>query len=55
MADPGFPRRGRQAQTGANLLFGKIFDENCMKIKHIGLRRGAIDAHSLDPSLLMLW
>ena len=39
LADPGFPRRGRQPQGGgANLLFGQIFAENCMKTKEIGSR-----------------
>ena len=30
VADPGFPRRGQ------NLLFDKVFVENCMKMKEIG-------------------
>ena len=34
LADPGFPRRGK------NLLFGKVFAENWMKIKEIGPRGG---------------
>ena len=34
VADPGFPRWACQLQTwGANLLFGKIFAENCIKWK----------------------
>ena len=34
---------GRQPQSfGQNLLFGKIFAENCMKMKDIGLRGGAV-------------
>ena len=42
MADQGFPRRG-WGGAGANpcvwpknLLFGKIFVKNCMKVKEIG-------------------
>ena len=32
--DPGFPRRGRQPLTvGPKKLLGKIFAENCMKMK----------------------
>ena len=31
---------------GENLLFGKIFAENCMKMKEIGPRGGA---HPLTP------
>ena len=33
VADPGCPRGG-----GTNVLFGKSFGENCMKIKEIGPR-----------------
>ena len=39
VADPGFPRRGRQSQGGgggANLLFDQIVPENCMEKKEIG-------------------
>ena len=39
VADPEFSRRGRGANPwdwGDNLLFGKIFAENCMKMKEIG-------------------
>ena len=39
VADPGFPRRGRVPTPGfwgKVLLFGKIFAENCMKMKEIG-------------------
>ena len=35
VADPGFPNLWVQ---GENLLFSKIFAENCMKMKEIGLR-----------------
>ena len=40
MADPGVPRRGA-ANIWVwlnNLLFGKIFAENCMKMKEIWLK-----------------
>ena len=43
MADAGFPRRGggrRQPQRGeghANLFFGNMFAENCMKVKERGV------------------
>ena len=38
MADSGFPKRGdvNPWVWGKNLLFGKIFAENCMKMKEIG-------------------
>ena len=38
MADPGFPRGGgaNPKGGGANLLFGKNFPENCMKIEEFG-------------------
>ena len=39
VAGPGFPRLGGRANPkmgGANLLFGQIFLENCMKMKVIG-------------------
>ena len=40
VADPGFPRRGgaNPRVPGKNLLFGKIFAENGMKMKEIGQR-----------------
>ena len=41
VADPGFPR----LNLSKNLLFGKIFTENCIKIKEIGPRGGV----SLTP------
>ena len=43
VADPGFLRWGPTPRGGsANLLFGKIFLENCMKMKEIGPREGGI-------------
>ena len=37
MADQGFPRGGTNSWIlSVNLLFGKIFTENCMKMKEIG-------------------
>ena len=34
VADPGFPRGGRQLQSGgANLLLGEMLAVNCMKVK----------------------
>ena len=41
MADPGFPRRGRQPKRGEcqHINLPK-FPENCMKIKKSGPRRG---------------
>ena len=39
VADPVFPRGGSQLPKGcANLLFGRFFAENCMKMKEIRLR-----------------
>ena len=32
---PGFPKGGANPRMGANLLFGKGFAENCMKMKEI--------------------
>ena len=34
-----------------NLLFGKIFTENCMKMKEIEPRRGARPWHPLDAAM----
>ena len=37
-----FPEEGANAKgRGANLLFCKLFPENCMKTKEIGQRGGA--------------
>ena len=38
VADPGFPRGGgaNPQGGGTNLLFGKKFPENCMKMKEFG-------------------
>ena len=38
VTDPGFPIRGCQPPSlgQQNLFFGKIFAENCMKMKEIG-------------------
>ena len=38
VADPGFPRRDTNARESVNLLFGKLFAENCMKMKEIWLK-----------------
>ena len=52
VADPGFPRRGRNHKGGsANLLFGQIFPKNCMKTKEIGLRETSLMPPSLDPPM----
>ena len=41
VVDPGFPRGGRQPLSlSENLLFGKVFARNCMKMKEIGPRGG---------------
>ena len=59
MADSGFPRWwGGGAPTpdfwSKNLLFGKIFVENCMKMEEIGTRGGGGGPTSipLDPPML---
>ena len=51
--DPGFSKRGdaNPYVWGDNLLFDKIFAENCMKMKEIGPREGASLASSLDPPM----
>ena len=37
VGDPGFPTGGASPIVrGANLLFGKIYAENCVKMKEIG-------------------
>ena len=43
VADPGFPRRGAPTPQalGKNLLFGKFFCENYMKIKENGSKQRA--------------
>ena len=54
MADPRFPRRGGRGATpvlGRNLLFGKIFAENCMKMKKIEPREASLPP-PLDPSMV---
>ena len=50
VADPGFPR-GAPTLVGANLLFGIIFAENCMKMKKIGPRGDVRPSCCLDPSM----
>ena len=42
-----FPDRGAYLQWGANLLFGHIFPENCMKMKEFGPRGGVHPRRSL--------
>ena len=50
-----FPVGGGSANAqvgGANLLFGQIFPENCMKMKEIGPRGGRVSlAPPLDPPM----
>ena len=41
VADPG---GARTPDGGVNLIFDIIFDENCMKIKEIGLKVGSARA-----------
>ena len=52
VADPGFVGAvgGGWVGDGINLLFGIMFDENCMDMKKIGLR-GVHSSHPLDPPL----
>ena len=40
-----------------NILFGKIFSENGMKIKIIGLRSGArvLSTHPFDSSMIKIY
>ena len=43
VADPGFTRRVKgepSPKRGANLLFGKTFAKNCMKLTEIGVMEG---------------
>ena len=42
---------GRYASYWNAFLFGKFFSKNCMEMKKIGLRGGAL-SHLLDPPLL---
>ena len=53
VVDPGFPRRGGATPWvwGKNLLFDKIFAENCMEMAEIGPRGGAFLAPPLDPPM----
>ena len=54
MVGPGFPRRGRQAlRMRQKLLFGKIFYENCMKMKEIGQKVG--ERLTPDPPMIFLY
>ena len=54
VADPGFPREGRNPrQVGANLLFGKILAQNCMKMKEIE-KGGGVPAHLRSTTLHFL-
>ena len=54
VVDPGFPRGGRQPLSlSENLLFGKVFTKNCMKMKEIGPRGGIYAVQQkLDLNLL---
>ena len=38
VADPGFPRVNANPRGGANLLFGRIYAQNCVKMEKNGLR-----------------
>ena len=51
MEDPGFPRIDPNPREGGctNLLSGKIFTENCMKLKN--LERACATSTPLDPPL----
>ena len=52
VADSGFPGRGHQPLRLKNLLFDKIFAENCMKMKEIGPSEGVcIRSTPLDPPM----
>ena len=44
MAVPGFPRGANPQSGSANLLFGQISPENCLKMKEIGPGRRGPDA-----------
>ena len=46
-----FPEAPTPAGLGANLLFGIIFAENCMKILKIGLRGACASLAPLGPPL----
>ena len=56
VADLGFLRWGRNPRVwGKNLLLGKIFAENCIKMKEIR-PGGASLTPQLDPKMIMaLW
>ena len=58
VVDPGFPGGGGGANPrvwGKNLLFGKIFAKNCMKMKEIVLGGGARPyCPSLDQPMRVL-
>ena len=56
MADLVFSRGGGANPRGcANLLFGKIFGQNCMKIKEIWIEREAcVSSGSFDLPLIFL-
>ena len=53
VADPGFPRRRRAnpSEVDENLLFGKIFAENYMKINEIGQSERVY----LDPPMIIFF
>ena len=52
MADPGFPMGGANSQVwGKNVLFGKVFAENCMKMKEIGQGAHIPGTPALDPPM----
>ena len=52
VADPRFPRRGRQLIRGyANLLFCNIFAKNCVKMKEFGRVGGGGDLRPWRPLL----
>ena len=55
VADPGFPEgEGHQPLSlGENLIFGKIFAGNCMKMKEIGSGRTS-PTQSLDPPMSLI-
>ena len=54
VANPGFP--GGNPRGGcANLLFGQIFAENCMKMKEFGPREGRASLVLFSVAILMAY
>ena len=57
LADPGFPRLGRQSQMGrgGNLLVSKVFLKTALKRKKLCREEAAPPQYPLDPPMYAMY